>query len=688
MRGLLYIASILGASCMSSSGNRTVGTVSPTPEAGASAEHLGARITSLTDARCPAGEVAAIAIVDGQERGAVCPSDATAHQLTIVDLTDAWTPALFAPAADGQVPAKGEPSDRGVGDPLGADRRSINRPQVPSFRASYLAIANERDAAGKKLEGDDALDELYGVVPALAIVRARLADDARHACHAAIDPKPIAALDYPYSLDDKDGVRNAELWRAGLEAQLERERTRRQLPDIAALAALPPWTAKVAEWQKLDTAHRGLVTAEREFQCEGWLGDKELDGSFTWRTGNAVELFQRRNFLMPTERLDAETREAMQLDSHELDYRLALRVLRERVADATGLIEDGTAGAGPQPIMGRMLDPVAMRTARGGSPLPDAAPDLISAATEAAAKQLGWTGPSEVRAFLERRGAGARFAIALPPIPAYHTAHMELSAEVDRGDVFYDEEPPPFRRIVAHRPTLTVFATIDQAAPPSGPGQAPTVVRVRKPLVRWPTTIGGWADVRLPDGSLVQRWKESEVGPRLWRDVFAGPTWLAPRTTPDRELVKNLWNGHWGLKTEEFGPGPHAAYGMVLIEMLQAIKLKDGTVRLDDNGIGTHGSASVTSIVNGTSHGCHRLYNQLAVRLGDFLLRHRDHIVRGEQPEQYRRWVHHNDETFKAAIDTRGFLYELTPPVPVVVLKGNILSKRKVPPVLSAPARP
>jgi hypothetical protein len=127
---------------------------------------------------------------------------------------------------------------------------------------------------------------------------------------------------------------------------------------------------------------------------------------------------------------------------------------------------------------------------------------------------------------------------------------------------------------------------------------------------------------------------------------------------------------------------------MVLLEHLQPVKLKDGTVRLDDNGIGTHGSASVTSIVNGSSHGCHRLYNQLAVRLGDFLLHHREHAVRGEQPERYRRFVFHNDESFKAAIDTRGFLYELTPPVPVNVLKGNILSPRKVPPRASAPAHP
>jgi hypothetical protein len=127
---------------------------------------------------------------------------------------------------------------------------------------------------------------------------------------------------------------------------------------------------------------------------------------------------------------------------------------------------------------------------------------------------------------------------------------------------------------------------------------------------------------------------------------------------------------------------------MVLLEHLQVVHQKDGSDRLDDNGIGTHGSASVTSIVDGTSHGCHRLYNQLAVRLADFLLRHRAHVVRGEQPERWRRNVFHNDEMFRAAVDTRGFLYELTPPVPVEVTKGNIVSRRKVPPMLAAPARP
>ncbi|MBS1123333.1 MAG: Peptidoglycan-binding domain 1 protein, partial [Deltaproteobacteria bacterium] len=139
--------------------------------------------------------------------------------------------------------------------------------------------------------------------------------------------------------------------------------------------------------------------------------------------------------------------------------------------------------------------------------------------------------------------------------------------------------------------------------------------------------------------------------------------------------------------TSIMGPGPRAAYGMVLIEHYQVVKQKDGSEKFADNGIGTHGSASVTSIVNGNSHGCHRLYNQLAVRLADFLLRHRDHVAKGEQQEHWRRVVRYMG-TFPAKIDTRGFLYELTPPVPVDVVPGNIRSARKTPPLSWAPARP
>jgi len=246
--------------------------------------------------------------------------------------------------------------------------------------------------------------------------------------------------------------------------------------------------------------------------------------------------------------------------------------------------------------------------------------------------------------------------------------HMDLSAEIHRGDVWYDETPIP--RNIRTRPSMVLYVNDNGT---------------KRPLVRWPSTIGGWSDVRTEGGFVLKRWKESDVGPRVWRNLFAAPTWLPPPTTPDKDLVINNYNGTWSLKKAIMGPGPHAAYGMVLLVHDNVVKNKNGTETYWDNGIGTHGSASVTSIVNGTSHGCHRLYNQLAVRLAVFLLAHRDHQVRGAIPVGYRRVVNYKG-THVAKVDTRGFLYEMTPPVPVNVLKGNIRSQRKIPPKNAAPA--
>lgn len=611
-------------------------TSASAPTSRASSEVRFATTESSTQVTCPD----AAARVDGT---LVCSDEARAQSLTILDLADAWTPKLFATQPDGS---------------------------APIFRATYLALAADKDLEGKPLDHSQELAELYGVVPSLAIVRARLADEARHACHAAIDSTPIALLDKPYAQDHKGVVQALSFRRIALEKQLTAEVAKRRLPDLAALATVTDKAVadRYTAWKTADGIHRGLLAAQQHLVCEGYLAAKDADGSVTWKTSNAVELFQRRNFLMPNERLDQETREAMALDSRELDYRLALRILRERVLDATGLIEDGTASGGPQPILGRLLDPSPMRAARGREkPLTNGAPDLVGAAVEAAAKQLGWTDAAEVRAFLERNPTGLRAAIALPALPAYHSAHMDLSAEIDRGDVWYDDTP--IARKILHRPTLTLFV-MDNGT--------------KRPLVRWPTTIGGWSDVST-NGYVAQKWKESDVGPRVWRELYAAPTWLPPPTTPDRDLVKNMYNGRWELKKSIMGPGPHAAFGLVKLVHDNVVTKKDGTVEYWNNGIGSHGSASVTSIVNGTSHGCHRLYNQLSVRLANFLLHHREHVVKGEQKVGYRRMVHHKG-SFLAKVDTKGYLYEMTPPVPVVVTKGNIRSARKVPPRNSAPA--
>lgn len=582
--------------------------------------------------------------VDGRSDGWVCAGAAAAAGLTIVDLSDAWAPRPFAAGPDGV---------------------------APRFRATYLALAAEDSVDGDELEPEEQFVELYGVVPNLSTVLRRLTDDARHACHDAIAPAPLAAFTRSLSQANDDAIRAADRRRAYLATRLERERARRQLATIDDLARLTAWKKPLADFRRLDAQRAALTTLQAHLVCDGIMTTRHADGLFTWRTGHAVEMFQRKNFLVPNARFDDETRQALLAGSRELTYRAALRVLRERVADATGLIEDGTAGAGPQPILGRQLEPSIMRAARGHRPLPGAAPDHVGAATEVAARALGWTDAARARAWLEPRQplGGVRVALALPPPPAYHRAHMELEAEIDRGDVWYDTRP--IRRHAPRRPALVLYARHDG---------------VRTPLVRWPTTIGSWSDVRRPSGHVVQKWKESDVGKRVWRDLYAAPTWFPPSSTPDRDLVKYLWNGTWRLKHEVFGPGPRSAYGMVML-VHHRVAGSGRRVRFSDNGIRVHGSSSVTSIAHGNSHGCHRLFNHLAVRLGGFLLAHRTHVRRGEDVSPYRRIVNYKGR-FEARLESRGYLYELTPPVPIEVLPGRIRSARKVPPRNSAPARP
>jgi hypothetical protein len=629
---LLLPLGVAAIAC-SSSGSRSTVRVEPSPVSSPSTPHA----PTVTAPGCLD---AVLVVEDGHERGLVCEADRP-KGTTIVDLRDEWTPRLFAPAADGT---------------------------APDFRASYLALARENDIDGKPLPPNTGLTELYGIVPALSIVRQRFSQEPRYACHAKLDPSPIAKLTRPYGEEHAGLVKFQLRQRKVIGAILERVRIQKQLPDYVSFAADKELGPSYEKWRVANELITGIEAAQRQLACEGFLADKAIDGAYSWAMGKAVELYQRRHFLIPNSRLDPETRVALATDPHELDFRFALRVLRERVVDATGLIEDGTAGKGPSAILGRRLDPEAMRGVRGqGRPLANAASDLVSAATEAAAQQLGWTTHAAAEAFLARHPGGVRVAIALPPAPSYHAAHMELSAEIDRGDVWYDDKPS--QRIAWRRPSLVLFV------------QDGTT---KRPLIRWPTTIGGWSDVRI-GGGLVKRWKESDVGPRQWRELYAAPTWLPPASTPDEELVRWLGPGKWELKKAIMGPGPMAAFGMMLLPHHAALRGADGKTRFVNNGIGTHGSAVVTSILNGTSHGCHRLYNQLAVRLGSFLLAHRTHARKGQAPEHYRRVVRAMG-TYTAKIDTRGFLYELTPPVSIEVLPGTIRTERKVPPLASVPA--
>jgi hypothetical protein len=234
---------------------------------------------------------------------------------------------------------------------------------------------------------------------------------------------------------------------------------------------------------------------------------------------------------------------------------------------------------------------------------------------------------------------------------------------VDRGDVWYD---PPFDendhwKVQPRKkyPTLTLMLNTGTQ---------------RIPLVRWRTTIGAWRAEQASNGYEYYRYKGSDVGPRVIRHVVSGPVWIAPSSTPIRSLVKGkLINNHWEtvVNYDELGPGYLSAYGVVAGYFV--VPGKDGRPDFD-NGIRAHGSSDYLSIYSNTgySHGCHRLPNHLAIRLYDFLLRHRHVTVEGDSPMAFARQFLWKDSAYEMRIPSRGFVFTLDPPLPVNVLEGEI----------------
>src|SRR5690606_14903345 len=140
------------------------------------------------------------------------------------------------------------------------------------------------------------------------------------------------------------------------------------------------------------------------------------------------------------------------------------------------------------------------------------------------------TSPEAALEFFKRHEDYRRLhvSVKLPKLPEYYAAHMDLSIVIDRGDVWYE---PPFDENDRWRtqprtryPTLTVFLDYN--------GE-------RVPLVRWRTTIGGWRSEQASDGYEYYKYKNSDVGPRVMRNIISGPVWIAPESTPIRSLVKS-----------------------------------------------------------------------------------------------------------------------------------------------------
>jgi hypothetical protein len=567
----------------------------------------------------------------------VAVDEAGARGLYTVDLGEAWAPPVL----------------RGGG---GAD----GRPRRHAFEAEFVRLARF-DLVDSEMHARARLDrylELYGVPPTLGTLRERFRVLLAARCVDALDLEAI--LRFPGSGVREDDLRAREAedlpalepFVLGL---FERSAAwGASTPDVTALRVLD--RRRVRAWTRITDWTWGLDAIRARLACEGLLrGRVPIGAEYDQKTRNAVAELERRHRIYARGALSGPTLSALRTDPLELERRALVRVLTERVVVDRGIIEDGSAvDAEGRPAT--YLDESGARVA---------VPDLEAEVQRALIRALGLDDVERAVTFLEDLGelpADGHRVVAFegPALPPYYGPDMELSVEIDRGDVWYDF---PFdargrRRAqpIQRRPVLTLYAL--------HAGE-------RVPLVRYGTTIGAWRLERVRN-QVVWKYKESPVGPRVWRRIDGAPVWVPPPSTPDADLVTQYRRDEDGelvpeVKTNLIGPGYASAYGLVA-----AYHERPSGREPVDEGIRTHGSVDYTSIWRRPSHGCHRLHNHRAIRLFSFVLAHRPHRRLGHRPLAFRRTVRTAGFEGELRIAQSGYTFVLGRPIPVDVLPGRV----------------
>ncbi len=571
---------------------------------------------------------------------------ATAAGYTIVDLSDGWTPFLFEELLD-----------------------ASGRPMPNRYRRVFIGLANdELDGDGQRLDpGEKNYLELYGIFPSLSVIRERFLLDETRTCAVPEDQAAMGAQKVIGHVVPPVAKRNAARMKKTF-AELEKARLAAQVETLADLAAKQlKLAAKVKEYERWASDQRGIAAAERRLICEGFLPPPEVSAAKKGPLKHeplmqdeamrlALRSFQQKHMIYDGHSFRSRTLEVLAKPTLENDHAALVRALRERVVAAADVIEDGSTEGKNGPVM---------YTSASGEQLP--LENLAEKYTQATLQQLGLDTPESALAFFKRRSAEEletlRAGVKLGPRPEYYAPHMELSIVVDRGDVWYD---PPFddkdKWKVQWRqryPSLTLYVDY---------------LGKKFPLTRWRTTVGGWRSEQAANGYEYYKYKGSDTGPRVIRKIVSGPVWIAPESTPIRSLVKSKKvEGRWQsvVNYDELGPGYLSAYGVVAGYFVIP---GQGDAPDVDRGIRAHGSSNYLSIYSndGYSHGCHRLPNHLAIRLYDYLLQHRHMIVKGDTPMDFSRQFLANDQVYDMRIPSRGFEFELDPPISVTVLEGTI----------------
>ena len=658
LRSILVVGLLAGAGAVAGCGRRTTGparAITPAPPAAVSDGAGGAAVAARRPPRANPDALPAAPpdlpearrawqVVDGQLR-LVDGDAARAAGLTLVDLSDGWAPAILA---DGKT--------------------TDGAPVANRYRATFLGLSNDRtDGDGQPLgPGERNYLELLGIPPSLSVLRARFLDDGARTC-SAVDRTKLLAVDeittFGATTERKEQARHQARGK-----RLDEARAKAGVSDLLALADSDPKLARdVKAHLRAQQEQAAFTEVEKRIVCEGLMDPaRHKAGRYDTALRAAVLDFQMKHAVMAQGDLNRATLEAMAKEPLALDFAALRRALTERAAHAGAIIEDGSA-TDADGAAATYLDSDGQR---------HPVPDLVGEATTRLLQALDLETPDDALRFFQERPAedfqSLRVPVRFPERPEYYTSNkpMELSAEIDRGDIWYDfpfdakgnRLPQPRERF----PLFTLFV--------KWRGE-------RVPLCRWRTTIGGWRAEVASDGQEYYAYKSSDVGPRVWRHLVVSPVWIPPPSSPLGSMVKEKRvNGAFVNATnyDETGPGYLSAYGLVAA-IHESMRKGPNGPSFSDNGIRTHGSGDYLSLRGRFSHGCHRLYNNLAVRVFSFVLAHHRHRVIGPMALDYRRTFWWKGDLFDMRLPNRGFYFELEPPIPVETLEGRIRGKQLAP---------
>ena len=586
-------------------------------------------------------EQRAVQVVGGSER-TVAVGAAHARGLTVVDLSDAWVPSV-------------------IDDHAGPKGATLVNP----YHAIYVGLAADRtDGDGQPLAaGERNYLELYGIPPSLSVLRRRFLEDARRDCAATFDPEKLLAVDevrtWGASTEAKELAKQA-----ARGARLEAARVAAGAATLEALAAADPRTAKdVKERLRFLAERSAFAEAEKRLVCEGLLDPVEAQER-QLRHGDAD-----RDALVP-----AEAR------GHGSGRHQA----RDAGGAGAAAARERPAGAPTRPHRARHA---RRRLCRGWQRLrrrspgrrarrPDLsrcgrrAPPRSGSGDALAGRGAADAGDRDARG---RRGVlpaarARRFQVAQGRGAAAAGARVLRTGD---GSLRRDR---PWRRLVR----LPVRR--QGAARPAAARALPDLHPVRQ-MARGEGSARALADHRrgLAAGARLRRAgvlplqglgrRSAGLAPHRRRAGLDPPS-----SSPLASFVKEKRvNGIYARVTnyDETGPGYLSAYGLAAAIHEEMRRGPDGA-RFFDNGIRTHGSFDYLSLRGRFSHGCHRLYNQQAMRLFSFVLGHRKMRVVGSVPLGFRRTFYSQGEVFEMRLPSRGFYYELDPPLPVDVLAGTI----------------